>query len=235
MLRALKAQFLRATRATGLNRSLSNSNWRRNKLLILCYHGISQDDEHKWRPGLFTSSTTFERRLEILNEGGYRVLPLSEAVDLLAKSSLPPKSVALTFDDGFSNFRTGALPILRKYRFPTTVYLRTDYCYYQRPVFDLACPYILWKQRHRIVPPNAKLGWLEAQDLRTQEGRARAWSSILCIVGQGQLSDEERDVALTELACHIGIDYEAFLESRILQIMSPAEVSAIAEEGRSEE
>ena len=227
----MKSQLLRATRALGLNRSLSTSEWRRNKLLILCYHGISQDDEDEWNPGLFMSPATFERRLEILNEGGYRVLALSEAVDRLVKSNLPPKSVVLTFDDGMANFRTVALPILRKYGYPATVYLRTDYCYYQRPVFHPVCPYLLWKQRHSIAPANSKLGWLEAQDLRTQEGRARAWSRIQRIEGTGQRTDEDRDVVLKELALNIGIDYEAFLGSRILQIMSPAEVSATAEEG----
>lgn len=231
MLRILKSQLLRATRATGIDRRLSTSEWRRKKLLILCYHGISQNDEHEWSPGLFMSPRTFERRLEILSKGHYMVLCLSEAVDRLAKASLPPKSVVLTFDDGMSNFRTVALPILRKYGYPATVYLRTDYCYYQRPVFHPVCPYILWKQRHSIAPANPKLGWLEAQDLRTEEGRARAWSSIRRIEEQGQLSQEDRDVLLTELARNIGIDYEAFLESRILQIMSPAEVTAIATEG----
>src|SRR5271169_2564971 len=231
ILRELKSQLLRVTRVTGLNQSLSTSEWRRGKLLILCYHGISQDDEHEWNPGLFMSPATFTRRLEILNEGGYKVLALSDAVDRLAKSSLPPKSVVLTFDDGMANFRTVALPILRKYGYPATVYLRTDYCYYQRPVFHPVCTYFLWKQRHSIVPADAKLGWLESQDLRTQEGRARAWSSIQRIGGPRQLSDEDRDVLLRELARNIGIDYEAFLGSRITQIMSPAEVSAIAEEG----
>ena len=177
------------------------------------------------------SPRTFERRLEMLKEGNYNVLSLSEAVNRLTKSSLPPKSVVLTFDDGMANFRTVALPILRKYGYPATVYLRTDYCYYQRPVFHPVCPYILWKQRYSVVPANPRLGWLEAQDLRTQEGRARAWSSIRRIEDEGQLSDEGRDALLAELARHVGIDYGAFLQSRILQIMNPEEVSAIAQEG----
>jgi peptidoglycan/xylan/chitin deacetylase (PgdA/CDA1 family) len=231
MLSALKSQFLRATCARGFNRSLSNSKWRQSKLLILCYHGISQDDEHEWSPTLFMSPQTFECRLEILKENSYSVLALSEAIDRLAKSSLPPKSVVLTFDDGMANFRTVALPILRKYGYPATVYLRTDYCYYQRPVFHPVCPFILWKQRHTIVAANPKLGWLEAQDLRTQEGRGRAWSNLRRFEEAGNLSDEGRDALLLELARHVGLDYEAFLEGRILQIMSPEEVSAIAQEG----
>jgi polysaccharide deacetylase len=142
MLRALKLQVLRATRATGLNRKLSETEWRRNQLLILCYHGISQDDEHEWNPGLFMRPQLFKSRLEILKQGSYRVLSLSEGLDRLAKSSLPPRSVVLTFDDGMVNFRSHALPILRKYDYPATVYLRTDYCDYRRPVFPPVCPYM---------------------------------------------------------------------------------------------
>ena len=231
MLRALKTQLLEATRATGLNRRVSNTEWRRNKCLILCYHGISQDDEHAWNPAFFMSAQTFESRLETLKEGQYNVLPLSEAFERLAKGSLPPRSVVLTFDDGMTNFRTHALPILRKYHYPATVYLRTDYCYYRRPVFRPVGPYLLWKRRQAPVSANQKLGWLEGQDLRTEEGRARAWSSVERVEQERQLSYEERDALLAELANHIGIDYQAFLDGGILQIMSPEEVSAIAREG----
>lgn len=231
MLRALKLYVLRATRATGLNRILSDTEWRRNRLLILCYHGISQDDEHEWNPEFFMRPETLERRLEILRIGGYRVLSLSEGLDRLAKGSLPPRSVVLTFDDGMTNFRSHALPILRKYGCPATVYMRTDYCGYRRPVFPPVGPYLLWKRRHKIVAANPELGWLEAQDLRTHEGRSRAWSSIQRIDKQRGLSYEGRDALMAELARHIGIDYAAFLEGRIMQIMSPEDVRAIAQEG----
>jgi len=231
MLRALKSQLLQATRVTGFNRRLSTSEWRRSRLLILCYHGFSQDDEHEWNPGLFMSPRTFERRLEILREGNYRVLSLSEAIDRLAKSSLPPKSVVLTFDDGMANFGSIAMPLLRKYGYPATVYLRTDYCYYQRPVFHPVCPYLLWKRRDTLVSANPLLGWSEEQDLRTPEGRARAWSQLRRFEEQRQLDDAGRDRLLAELAHHIGIDFEAFVASRILQIMNPSEVNAVAQEG----
>ena len=231
MLRALKLQVLRTARATGLNRKLSETEWRRNHLLILCYHGISQADEHEWNPGLFMRPHIFERRLEILKKGDYRVLSLSEGLDRLAKSSLPPRSVVLTFDDGMVNFRSHALPILRKYGYPATVYLRTDYCDYRRPVFPPVCPYMLWKKRDSIVSANPELGWLQAQDLRTQEGRSRALCNILRIDEERKLSADERDAIVAELARHVGIDYSAFLDSRILQIMSPEEVSEIAQEG----
>lgn len=231
MLRTLKLQVLQAARAAGVNSALARTEWRRNKLLILCYHGISQDDEHEWNPQLFMSPQAFERRLQILQDGGYSVLSLAEAVEKLADRSLPSKSVVLTFDDGMVNFRTRALPLLRKHGYPATVYLRTDYCYYRSPIFYLACPYMLWKQRHSNFPPNANLGWLEPQDLRTAEGLSRAWSRIRSIDEERNLSYQDRDPLLAELARHIGLDYSAFLESRIMQIMSPDEVSAVAREG----
>jgi peptidoglycan/xylan/chitin deacetylase (PgdA/CDA1 family) len=231
MLRTLKSQVLRATRATGLNRKLSETEWRRNQLLILCYHGISQDDEHEWNPGLFMRPQVFERRLEILKQGTYRVLSLSEGLDRLAKGSLPPRSVVLTFDDGMVNFRSHALPILRKFGYPATVYLRTDYCDYRRPVFPPVCPYMLWKKRDSIVASNSELGWLQAQDLRTREGRSRALFDIHRIDEERGLSADERDAIVAELARHVGIDYSAFLESYILQIMSPEDIRGIAQEG----
>lgn len=231
MLRTLKLQVLQAVGATGLNRTLASTEWRRNRLLILCYHAISQENEHEWNPELFMSAQMFERRLEMLKLGACNVVPLSEALEKLGKGSLSPRSVVLTFDDGMVNFRTRALPLLRKYGYPATVYLRTDYCYHQSPIFYLACPYMLWKRRHEVVAANPRLGWLEAQDLRTQQGLSHAWSTIRLIDCERRLSYEERDVVIAELARHVGIDYSAFLDRRIMHIMSPEEVSEIAREG----
>ena len=59
---------------------LSNSAWRRNRLLILGYHGISLDSEHEWDGKLYMSAVQFRRRLELLAEGGCAVLALDEAL-----------------------------------------------------------------------------------------------------------------------------------------------------------
>jgi hypothetical protein len=90
---------------------------------------------------------------------------------------------------------------------------------------------MLWKKRDSIVSSNSDLGWLQAQDLRTQEGRSRALLDIQRIDEGRVLSADERDAIVAELARHVGIDYSAFLESSILQIMSPEDVREIAQEG----
>lgn len=53
MFRAIKHTALEALRGVGAFDAVSRSKWRRSRLLVLCYHGISLDDEHEWNPGLY--------------------------------------------------------------------------------------------------------------------------------------------------------------------------------------
>jgi peptidoglycan/xylan/chitin deacetylase (PgdA/CDA1 family) len=55
------------------------------------------------------------------------VLPLSEAVTRLCEGSLPPRSVSLTFDDGYANNIRLAYPLLAKYGVPATIFLSSSY------------------------------------------------------------------------------------------------------------
>ena len=82
------------------------------------------------------------------------VLPLGEAVERLYRNDLPDRAVALTFDDGFADFYHRAFPIISEFGFPVTLYLTTFYSYYNRPVFDVVCSYLLWRGRARTL--NAK-------------------------------------------------------------------------------
>ena len=121
MSKSAKAVILSISRQVGFFRVVRWSDWRSGRLAILCYHGISQSDQHEWRPGLYVSQKTFRRRMQMLADGGYQVLPLSEALQGLRSGELPPRSVAITFDDGFVDFYQLAFPILKEFAFPATV------------------------------------------------------------------------------------------------------------------
>jgi peptidoglycan/xylan/chitin deacetylase (PgdA/CDA1 family) len=66
-------------------------------------------------PGLLTE------QLGALTDAGYRLVGMSEALDLLDAGSTE-KLVAVTFDDGYRNFLTAGVPILRKAGAGATLY-----------------------------------------------------------------------------------------------------------------
>src|SRR3954462_8455678 len=100
MLKTAKRGTLSALDGFGVLPRVRDSTWRRERLLILCYHGLSIDDEHAWDSQFSMRAEVLESRLRMLSEGGYSVLPLAEALERLRTRSLPERSVAITFDDG---------------------------------------------------------------------------------------------------------------------------------------
>src|SRR6202166_873400 len=111
MLRPIRRAALQLLRESGVFRWVRDSGWRKDRLLILCYHGISRYDEHQWRPTLYMEPEVFRQRLEILKQGNYNVLPLGEGIRRLQARDLPPRTVAITFDAGGNYFYTGRFPL----------------------------------------------------------------------------------------------------------------------------
>ena len=232
MLKSLKRAAFTASKHTGLLRLVSRTAWRRNRLLILGYHGVSLEDEHVWRPGLYLSPDVLEARFELLRRERCAVLPLSEALRLLKAGKLPERSVALTFDDGFSDFHKNAWPLLSSFGFPATVYLTTYYCRKRLPVFEITCRYLLWKARGRKLTAHwIRSGDRPSFDLSAEAGLAAAMDSLLTFASDAGLSGAEKGELTARVAESLGIDYAAFLEKRILQIMSPAEVTELSARG----
>ena len=102
--------------------------WKRGSgdLRILCYHGVCEDRlaAAEWVPSYFVTQSAFEKQLQYLQRFA-SVLPLGEAVEKLVEGTLPPRSVSLTFDDGYANNLTLAYPLLRRYGIPATIFLST--------------------------------------------------------------------------------------------------------------
>jgi peptidoglycan/xylan/chitin deacetylase (PgdA/CDA1 family) len=231
MLKEAKKALLRSCETFGLSASLARSHWRRNRLLILAYHGISQEDEHLWDPELYMPPEFFRGRLQAIERAGCKVLPLNEAIERLYAGDLPERCVVLTFDDGASDFSTQAYPILREFGYPATVYLTTYYCDYNRPVFDGACSYLLWKARGARLRLEEVTGEDSTYDLATAEGCAGALDAVIDFANRGRMSAREKDELAARLAAALGLDYEAFVAKRIVQVLSPAQVKTLAARG----
>lgn len=231
MLRPLKLATLHALRKGGVFRYVSNSNWRRQRLLILCYHGFSLEDEHLWRRGLYMQAQIFERRLELLKKGGCSVLPLDEALHRLRSGTLPRKSVALTFDDGTHDFYVQAFPLLKRFSFPATVYQTTYYTFCERPIFNLVCSYMLWHRRSEVIPDGQEIGLNEPLDLRTERGRHKVVRFLIESAESENMTGLEKDELAARLARFLKIDYESIKAKRILQLMNTHEIAEVAGSG----
>jgi hypothetical protein len=139
MLRTAKLALLGGAGKLGLTKLVLNSGWRSRRLLILCYHGVSLDDEHEWDSSLYMHRDLFRRRMQTLVDLRCNVLPLQEALERVRNGTLPPRSVAITFDDGSYDFYRLSWPILKFFGFPVTLYFTTYYSDFNRPVFDVMC------------------------------------------------------------------------------------------------
>jgi peptidoglycan/xylan/chitin deacetylase (PgdA/CDA1 family) len=94
---------------------------RPERLLILGYHNVESTWFWPNRPG--AGIATFARQMRVLDRIA-NVVPLDEALDALAAGRpLPPRAVALTFDDGYRDNLELAAPVLRGYGMPATIYL----------------------------------------------------------------------------------------------------------------
>ena len=231
LLRTIKLGALRALQQSGLSARVRDSRWRKERLLILCYHGVAIADEHEWRPRLYMSPAMLRERFESLRRGGYQVLPLGEAVERLYRNDLPPRSVVLTFDDGGFDFYKEASPILREFGFPATVYLTTYYSDFARPIFGLAASYLLWKRRDATLQPTQDLGLLSAVDLRSEDARKQVVTDLEQCAARQSMTGSEKDTLLKRLARLLGADYDQLLAQRLLQIMRPQEAAEIASAG----
>ena len=228
MLRQAKLEFLRFAEATGASRLLSGSAWRRHRLLILCYHGVSMYDEHVFGE-LHISPELFRRRMECVAQAGCNVLPLSEAVQRLHSGTLPDRAVVITFDDGLYDFFSVAFPIVESFGFPVTLYLTTYYVELNRPVFDTMCSYLLWKGRDK-----KQLEWPELFPDRIvldDAGRRQATSTIKQFAISRHLSGLEKDDLLARLAERLNIDYQDLCRRRVMHLITPEEAKNLADRG----
>ena len=96
-------------------------------------------------PELYSSPDCFRNSLEVIRRANCEVLPLGQAVDRLYHGNLPSRAVALTFDDGNLDFAIRVVPELAEIGYPATVFVSTYYSDFQRPVFNTALGYLLWK------------------------------------------------------------------------------------------
>jgi peptidoglycan/xylan/chitin deacetylase (PgdA/CDA1 family) len=108
----------------------ANSVENKFRLPILMYHSISDEAEENVSPyyRTATSPKLFAAHMELLRAQNYKVLNLQAGLEKYLRGNfVSQKFAVITFDDGFQDFFTAALPVLKKHDFSATVFLPTAF------------------------------------------------------------------------------------------------------------
>lgn len=92
----------------------------RHAAVILLYHRIAETPYDPFE--LSVRPQRFAQQLEALRRGMHP-LPLPDLLRRLREGSLPHAAVAFTFDDGYADVLTQALPLLEQFEIPATLFV----------------------------------------------------------------------------------------------------------------
>ena len=96
----------------------------RAAVMALCYHRF----EDRPKDSLAINPAEFEKQMQTLKDNGFTVIPLG---DFLAwrrgEKTIPDKCCLLGIDDGYRSGYEVAWPILKKYGYPFTMFIYTNY------------------------------------------------------------------------------------------------------------
>ena len=115
-------------RIPGIKTAKTFSRWLQARVLggalILGYHRIANVARDVYE--VCVTPDHFSEHMEMVNKYAHPI-SLAELAQYLKAGSPPPKSVAVTFDDGYVDNLYNAKPILEKYAVPATVFVCTGY------------------------------------------------------------------------------------------------------------
>lgn len=93
---------------------------------VLMYHYVRLNPDPRDRVGFSLSVTpaAFHAQMDYLARHNFHTVSLAQAVQAIRDHrALPPRSIVLTFDDGYADFFTAAIPELRRHGFTATDYV----------------------------------------------------------------------------------------------------------------
>lgn len=95
----------------------------KHQALVLMYHRIATPDTDPWQ--LTVSPENFEKQLQLLAKMNITI-SANELAEQLRGGKLRKKSIVVTFDDGYADNYTTALPLLKKWGIPATIFVTSQ-------------------------------------------------------------------------------------------------------------
>ena len=170
---------------------------------ILMYHSVCAEEDAPWvaprnrmNPRLFESQLRFLARKR-------NVIALGEFLRKCARGEpIPPKTVIITFDDGYRDNLTVAAPLLAKYGLPAVLYLATGYVGRAENQWADVIHATFMRAEGRLL----QLEGIGSYDLRTDAGRRSAQHEIVARLRASSYSRRKAllDQVATQLAPRAG-------------------------------
>ncbi len=152
MIPILKNAVLQFSEVIGINARLHDLH--REKLLVLCYHGVVPGDQ-KLDPFFYrimVDCGEFDRQLGILRRLFTPVSVLELLDSLEGRAELPDRAALVTFDDGYLNNLTQAVPILERHGIPALFNVTTGYIGTRRMLWPLELGLRILRWHGPILP-----------------------------------------------------------------------------------
>jgi peptidoglycan/xylan/chitin deacetylase (PgdA/CDA1 family) len=122
---------------------------------ILAYHSVG-DQEREETMRWSVSPGDFDEQMALLAERGRRTLTVAHyAAALRGEAELPPDPVLVTFDDGFADLATTALPVLERYGIVATAFVISGRIGTRGGGSDAA---LSWEQLHELRANGIQIG-----------------------------------------------------------------------------
>jgi peptidoglycan/xylan/chitin deacetylase (PgdA/CDA1 family) len=167
-------------------------------LSILIYHRVIAQPDPLLPDEI--CAREFDWHLALLGRW-FRVLALPEAVVRLRDGTLPARAACITFDDGYADNVSAALPLLLRHRLPATFFIATGYLAGGRMWNDTVIETVR-RSRGRML--DGRPAGLGALDIAAPEQRRAAVERLLAALKY--LPMEERQRRADELASAAGCE-----------------------------
>lgn len=181
-------------------------------LTILTYHRVAPTQTgHLFDDGVVDASPQgFEAQLALVREY-FTPLRLADVLGYLGGGALPANPLLITFDDGYKDNVTTALPILERHGVPATFFVTTDYITERRVFWWDRIAYVIKKSPAPVLnltyPDVLRLPLDDARD------RERATHALAQIVKRRYALDLDR--FLDELSAAAQVPWSTELDRRL--------------------
>lgn len=92
---------------------------------VFMYHSFGPGPDSRYET-LSVDPKIFEIQMKTLKDNNYNFIgPEKTVAYMTGREKMPPRTVAITADDGYMNFYTVAYPIFKKYKIPAAIFVTT--------------------------------------------------------------------------------------------------------------